>query len=274
MLISVPAVMAQDEEKKQDDSGKKPARAAFESAQLMELQSVVVPSAKTLEMNMQHRFGLVDNGLTDLYGIYGPANIRIGFSYTVINNLAIGFGYTKFKKYVDLNIKYAILKQRKDWSIPVSITYFGNVALDTRGSENIEKEVHRNSYYHELNIASRLSSRLSLQVTPSFSHFNAVDSLYKNDIIGIAISGRFKFSSASSILFNFIQQVNTHNDPNFNLQPGIAIGLEAATSGHAFQIIFTSFQGIVPQENLAYNTNNFTKGKFMVGFNITRLWSF
>ena len=273
MLAGASFALAQEEEKT-EDTGKKPARPAFESAQLMELQSVVVPAAKTLEMNMQHRFGLVDNGLTDLYGIYGPANIRIGFSYTIINNLAFGFGFAKFKKYLDFNVKYAILKQRKDWSIPVSITYFANAALDARPAENFEKNVHRNSYYHELNIASRITPKLSLQLTPSFSHFNAVDSLYNNDIIGIAVSGRYKFSASSSILFNLIQQLNTHQDPSFTLQPGIAIGLEAATSGHAFQIIFTSFQGIVPQENLAYNTNDFTKGKFLVGFNITRLWSF
>ncbi len=271
--LAAASVLAQDEEKK-DDSDKKPARPAFESAQLLELQSVVVPSVKTLEMNMQHRFGLVENGISDVYGIYGAANIRIGFSYTIINNLAIGFGYTKFKKYLDLNLKYAILKQRKDWSIPVSVTYYGNTAIDTRPAENFEKEVHRNSYYHELNIASRITPKLSLQITPSFSHFNAVDSLYKNDIIGIAISGRFKVMDQSSILFNFIQQVNNHSDPNFDLKPGIVLGYEISTSAHAFQIIFSSFQGIVPQENLAYNGYGFKGGEFLIGFNITRLWSF
>ena len=274
MLMAGNLALAQDEEKK-DDSGKKPARAAFESAQLMELQSVVVPAAKTLEMNMQHRFGLMENGITDLYGIYGAsANIRIGFTYSPINNLAVGFGYTKFKKYLDLNVKYAILKQRKDWSIPVSVTYFANAAIDTRPAENFAKAVHRNSYYHEISIASRITPKLSLQITPSFSHFNAVDSLYKNDIFGVALSGRYKVTSSASILFNFIQQLNKHNDPNFKLQPGVALGYEISTSAHAFQIIFSTFQGIVPQENLAYNTNNYQNGKFLIGFNITRLWGF
>ena len=272
LLLAGHISFAQEEEKK--DDSKKPARPAFESAQLMELQSVVVPSAKTLEMNIQHRFGLVDNGIEDLYGIYGPANIRIGFSYSIIDKLAIGFGYTKLKNYLDLNVKYAILQQRKNWSIPVSVTYFANGAIDTRKGEEFEKSVHRYSFYHELNIASRLSSRISLQVTPSFSHFNAVDSLYKNDVIGIALSGRIKVTESGSVLFNFIQQVNGHSDPAFDLKPGLALGYEMATSGHAFQIIFSTFQGIVPQENLAYNGNDFNKGKFLIGFNITRLWSF
>lgn len=272
MLMCILA-FAQDEEKK-DDSGKKPARDAFDCAHLLDIQSVVVPSAKTLEMNMQHRFGLVDKGLTDLYGIYGPANIRIGFTYSVINKLSIGFGYTKFKKLLDVNIKYAILKQRKDWSIPVSVTYFANAAMDTRDPDNYEKSVHRNSYYHEILIASRITSKFSLQISPSFSHFNAVDSLFKNDIFGIALSGRYKFSTQSSLLFNFTQQLNSHDDPSFDLKPGLSIGWEIATSGHAFQILFTTNQAIIPQENLAYNTNDFTNTKFLIGFNITRLWNF
>jgi hypothetical protein len=255
-------------------SGKKPARAAFESAQLMDEQSVVVPSAKTLEFNIQHRFGIVSNGIKDLYGIYAPgANIRLGFSYSPINNLSLGFGYAKYKQYLDFNAKYAIVKQRKDWSIPVSVTYFGNFALDNR-SGVYEKEVYRFSYHHELIIASRLSNKVSVQVTPSFSHFNAMDSLYSHDIIAVGLSGRYKISDQSSLVVNYTQQFTDHKDPKFKLRPGLTVGWEIATSGHAFQIFATTFQGIIPQENIAFNQNDFSKGEFLIGFNITRLWSF
>lgn len=255
-------------------ASKKPAKPAFESPQLMDEQSVVVPSAKTLEFNMQHRFGLVNNGIKDLYGLYAPgANIRFNFSYTPINNLSLGFGYAKYKQYLDFNVKYAIVKQRKDWSIPVSVTYFGDLAFDNR--ENIyDKTVHRISYYQELIIATRLSDKISLQLTPSFSHFNAIDSLFSHDMIAIGLSGRFKISDQSSLVINYTQQLTDHKDPNFKLKPGFTFGWEIATSGHAFQIFATTFQGIIPQENIAFNQNDFTKGEFLIGFNITRLWNF
>ena len=255
-------------------ASKKLAKPAFESPQLMDEQSVVVPSAKTLEFNMQHRFGLVNNGIKDLYGLYAPgANIRFNFSYTPINNLSLGFGYAKYKQYLDFNVKYAIVKQRKDWSIPVSVTYFGDLAFDNR--ENIyDKTVHRISYYHELIIATRLSDKISLQLTPSFSHFNAIDSLFSHDMIAIGLSGRFKISDQSSLVINYTQQLTDHKNPNFKLKPGFTFGWEIATSGHAFQIFATTFQGIIPQENIAFNQNDFTKGEFLIGFNITRLWNF
>ncbi len=278
-LLTLSCVQAQDEDtkddtKKEEQSDKKPAKPAFESAQLMDLQSVLVPTAKTFEFNIQHRFGTVENGISDVYGMYGTANIRLGFSYTPMKNLSVGFGYTKFKHQLDLNLKYSILRQRKDWSIPVSVTYFGNTAMDTRENDNIEKDVHRLSFYHELSIATRLNSKISLQVTPSFTHYNAVDSLYKNDMIAVAIAGRYKFSPQGSIMISYVQQLTNHSDPNFTLRPGFTIGYEVATSGHAFQIFFTNFQGILPQENISYNTYDFFKGEFLIGFNITRLWNF
>lgn len=280
VILGSTPVMGQEEEGKDNDTDKKEspekklARPAFESPQLMDDQSVVVPAAKTLEFNLQHRFGLVNNGIDDLFGIYAPgANIRLGFSYTPINNLAIGFGYSKYKEYLDFNAKYAILKQSKDWSMPISMTYFGNVAIDNR-SDVYEETVHRLSFYHELIIAVRVNDKISLQVTPSFSHFNAVDSLFSHDIFAVGFSGRYKFSDQSSIIISYTQQLNDHDDPTFSLKPGFTFGWEIATSGHAFQIFATTFQGIIPQENIVFNEYDFTKGEFLIGFNITRLWNF
>jgi hypothetical protein len=287
ILFSTSSILAQDEEKKEPEkkeSDAKPAKPAFESSQLMDDQSVVVYPKKTLEFNMQHRFGIVENGVKDLFGIYGSANIRMGFAYTPINNLAVGFGFTKLNKFVDVNAKYAIIKQRKDNSIPVSVSIFGNAVIDTRDKSFFPKDIYRMSYYGELIIASRITPKISLQLTPSYSHFNAADSLYKNDIIALGFSGRYKFSPQSSIMFNYTQQLTKHSDPNFKLTPGITVGWEIATSAHCFQMFATTFSSILPQRNISYTGETkpasgqyqgvFSTSKFLIGFNITRLWNF
>jgi hypothetical protein len=270
-LLTVGFAWAQDEE---ETSERTPARPAFESAQLLDMQSVLVPSAKTLEYDIQHRFGLTENGITDLYGLYAPSNIRMGFTYTPIENLAVGFGFAKFKKYLDFSAKYALLKQSRDGSIPVSVTYFGDVAADLRAPENFSKEVHRLSFYNEIIVARRITPKISVQLSPSFSHFNAADSLYQHDVIALGFGGRYKFSSQSSVVVNYVHQFTTHDDPNFELKPNFSIGFEVATSSHAFQVFVTNFQSIIPQENISYNGNDFFKGEFAIGFNITRLWNF
>ena len=223
---------------------------------------------------MQHRFGTVENGISDLGGVYASsANIRLALSYSPISNLSLGFGATKLKNYIDFNAKYALLKQTKDWSMPVSVTLFGNTVMDTHGN-SYAKSIYRMSYFAEIIIACRISPKLSLQVAPSVLHYNAVDSLYRNDMYAVTVSGRYKVSPQSSIMFNYMQQLTNHKDPKFKQQPGVTVGWEIATSSHAFQVFFTSLQGIVPQENISYNQLDFSKRQFLLGFNITRLWGF
>jgi len=262
----------------EDEQDKKPARAAFESAVLIDNQTVIVPAAKTLEFDMVHRFGTVENGKSDLFGLYAPgANIRLGLTYSLMDNLALGVGFTKLNKYVDFNLKYAILQQTRDWSMPISLTYYGNMAIDTREGELFEESdhpgIHRLSSFSELIVATRVNKKLSLQVTPSFSYFNKVETGMNSYIVGVGVSGRYKLSAQSSFIFDFNQQVTDHDDA-LDVKPNLGFGFEVSTSSHAFQVFVSSFQGILPQHNMVFNENEFDSEGILIGFNITRLWNF
>ena len=107
----------------------RPVKNTFASDQIIDAQTVMVPVKGTFEADIQHRFGSVQNGYEDLWGIYGIANIRFGFLYTPIDNLEIGFGLGKVNMLWDGSAKYALLKQSSEY--PVSVTYYGNVAVKT-----------------------------------------------------------------------------------------------------------------------------------------------
>jgi hypothetical protein len=70
----------------------------FESVWLIDNQTTQVPLQGTLEFDISHRFGTMDKGYEDFFGLYAPSNIRIGFGYTPINNLMVGFGFTSKSK--------------------------------------------------------------------------------------------------------------------------------------------------------------------------------
>ncbi len=281
LFVSVPAIGQDDEEKK--SSGPELARPAFESVWIIDQQTVIVPTAKTLEFDFQHRFGTVQNGVSDFFGIYAPgANVRLGLNYTPMEKLSVGIGFAKYKKYVDANAKYAIFQQTKEKGMPVSMSVFGNVAMDTRsdieGSYTGATDIHRLSYYGELIIARRINSKISVQISPSFTHYNAVDSVYagstvtmKNDMIGLGVAARYKFSAQSSLQISYVQPFGSSSTMP---KPGLAIGWEISTSAHAFQFFVSNYQGILPQENMMYNPLDFGKGEVLIGFNITRLWNF
>ena len=86
----------------------------YEGGMIIENQTSYLPSAKTLEMMIQHRFGSMENGISDIFGIYGTANTRLALNYSITDWLQVGFGTTKNYKLQDFSLKANLLKQTKD----------------------------------------------------------------------------------------------------------------------------------------------------------------
>ncbi|HEY0679079.1 MAG TPA: DUF5777 family beta-barrel protein [Chitinophagaceae bacterium] len=254
----------------------------FESNWLMDNQTVMVPVKGTLEMDIQHRFGTVDKGKEDVWGIFAPSNIRLGLSYSPVNRLNVGAGLTKERTQIDINAKYALLRQTTNNNVPVSVTYYGNVVIDARDKSNFRESYHRISYFHQLLIARKITDRFSVQVSPGLSWFNNVEGYVdskgeiqgkmKNHHLAISALGRYKITDRSSIILGYDQPLTQHatNNP----QPNICFGFETTTSSHAFQVFAGNYYSIVPQSNNMFNQNDYREGQFLIGFNITRLWSF
>jgi hypothetical protein len=260
----------------------KPVKNTFGSVWLIDNQTVMVPIKGTLEFDIQHRFGTIDNGSKDLFGLFAPSNIRLGINYAPVKNLFVGIGITKERSQLDLNAKYALLQQTTDNKMPVSLSYFGNVVADTRNKSNFRYTVHRFSYFNQLILARKITKNFSAQVAPSFSWFNNVEAYIddkgniqkkmENGHFAISILGRYKITEKTSIIAGYDQPLTQHtmNNPH----PNICFGIETVTSSHAFQVFFGNYYGIVPQSNNVFNKNDFRDGQYVIGFNMTRLWNF
>jgi Membrane bound beta barrel domain (DUF5777) len=278
----------------------KPVKNTFRSVWIIDDQTVMVPIKGTFEADIQHRFGTVENGVKDLYGIYASANMRIGFSYVPVNNLNLGFGATRNggNMLLDGSAKYAILKQTKG-KYPVSVTYYGNIGYATKADPDhflYTYQTQRLSFFNELMIARKVTDNLSVQVGASISHQNSVPGYYaqkdtityafkeeKFDLFAASVCARYKLTEVTSIIVNYDQPLTRF--PTNNPHPNLAFGFEFNTSGHTFQVFAGNYSLLNPQQNSLYNTNNpfgFTQtggtkvkgGQFLIGFNITRLWNF
>ncbi|CAN5664589.1 hypothetical protein BH11BAC3_BH11BAC3_17520 [soil metagenome] len=259
----------------------KPVKSTFASVMLMDNQTVMVPVKGTFEFDIQHRFGTTNNGVKDMFGLFAPSNIRLGISYAPVKKLLVGVGLTKERMQVDLSAKYALLMQTPG-KMPVSLTYFGNVVMDARNRSNFRYNVDRYSYFNQLIIARKITDKFSAQVAPGFSWFNNIEAYVdskgiiqnkmNNYHFSVSILGRYKISEKSAVIVGYDQPLTQH--PTNNPHPNICFGLETTTSAHAFQVFAGNYAGIVPQSNNMFNQNDFTKGQFVIGFNITRLWNF
>lgn len=259
----------------------KPVKNTFGSVWIMDNQTVMVPIKGSLEFDIQHRFGTINNGAKDMFGLFAPSNIRLGINYAPIKNLFVGIGLTKERMQLDLNAKYALLQQTPG-KMPLSVTLFGNIVMDTRDKSNFRYSVDRYSYFSQLIIARRITSKFSAQVAPSFSWFNNVEGYVdskgviqkkmKNGHLAISTLGRYKLSEKTAVIVGYDQPLTQH--PTNNPHPNICFGFETTTSSHAFQVFLGNYAGIVPQSNNMFNQNDYTKSQYVIGFNITRLWNF
>ena len=260
----------------------KPVKNTFESIWIIDNQTVMVPIKGTFEMDFQHRFGVWENGYEDFFGLFASSNIRLGFNYAPIDKLFVGVGITKYKMTWDVNAKYAILEQMTGEGSPVSLTYYGNAAIDTRPSDNFLHFSDRLTYFNQILVARKLNEKISVQLAPSHSHTNVVNGYYsepgkvsqerKHDHFAVALSGRYKLKENLALLANYDQPITKHKSGNPN--PNIALGLEVSTSAHAFQFFAGNYYFLSPQQNNMFNGNDFSKGEFLIGFNITRLWNY
>ncbi len=256
----------------------------YESRMIIDNQTSYIPTAKTLEFVIQHRFGSMENGLSDFFGIYGTANTRLALNYSVMDWLQVGFGTTKNYKLQDFSLKANLLKQSRDNKSPVDVTYYGNFSIDARDETYFGEDYkfgNRVAYFNELMVSRKFCDYFIMSVGGSFTHFNQVDSLMEHDKIALHFVGRVKFTQQSSLIINCDVPLKIDgikewgeftNPPKYNF----GFGYEVVTATHVFQIFAGSATYLVPQYNVMLNQDDFFKNidNVFIGFNISRVWNF
>jgi hypothetical protein len=254
-----------------------PVRFTFGTGLLVDNQTIATPYKGGLELEIQHRFSLIEN-YHNLFGIYGAANTRMGLNYGITDRLMIGAGTTKDYKLQDLQWKYLILRQTEDNSMPFSLSYYGNIVFDLQaeeafGPEESYREIHRLSYFTQLILARKLSEKISVQVAPSLAYFNSVaqptDSTgFKNLNFGLHVGAKASLFGNHSLILEY-DQLLTKQDFDVQPKPNLSLGWEIGTATHSFQVFAANYSQIISQRNLVFNTNDFAEGEFLFGFNIT-----
>lgn len=260
-------VAAQEADSIQSKKVDKPERAAFQSGWLIDNPTGLINSKGTFQFDIQHRFGVIESGNRDLLGMWGPSNIRLALSYAISNRITLGFGTLKDSRMQDFNLKAGLLQQTRSGSVPVSLAYYGNVAIDARESEFFPESSNRFAYFNQLIFTRRFNKIVSMQIAPSYSHYNLVSPELDNSQFAVALGGKVSISDKTAILIDYSQPLSQNTD-----NPGLSLGIEMSTGLHAFQVFVGNYNGILPQRNYILNENRLSENQFLIGFNINRLW--
>jgi Membrane bound beta barrel domain (DUF5777) len=273
--------MLEDESRK--EKKKDYATATFKTSRLINGHSIENAAAGVLDFKISHRFGMVNRGGYELFGL-DQATMRIGLDYGITNRLMVGAGRSTFQKQYDGFVKFKILRQASGakGSSPISVSAVSTVMLKTLKWEDPTKTnfyTSRLSFANQLIIARKFSEGFSLQLMPSFVHYNIAKSVTEpNDIFALGGGGRIKLTKRLSfnaeyyyvLPLSFVEGEAYRIPGTFN---SLAIGFDIETGGHVFQLHFTNSTGMTEKTFITETTGDFFKGDIHFGFNVSRVFT-
>lgn len=226
----------------------------FKSTRLVTGQTVETKSARELEFIFAHRFGAINGGLYELFGL-DQAFVRLGLEYGITDRLGVGLGRNSVDKTMDGNLRYKLLQQSSGENpMPVTLTLFGNAALKlsprSQDSPTPIETRQRLSYTMQVLVARKFSDELSLQLMPTLIHRNAVDQLVElNDQFAVGLGGRYKISGSVALTSEYYYRVNVPAGNPYHNSFGLGVDIE--TGGHVFQLVISNSLGLTERAFIA-----------------------
>lgn len=273
--------MLEDEAKK--DNKKDFATATFKTTRLINGHSTENAAAGVLDFKISHRFGMVNKGAYELFGL-DQASMRMGLEYGISDKLMVGVGRSTFQKQYDAFGKFKILRQATGgrWSSPISVSAVSTVMLKTLKWDDPKRRNYytsRLSFAHQLLIARKFNEGLSLQIMPSFVHYNIAQAATDpNDIFAIGMGGRIKLNKRLSfnVEYYHVLPISLVEGEDYMLagtHNSLAVGFDIETGGHVFQLHFTNSTGMTERSFITETTGDFFKGDIHFGFNVSRVFT-
>jgi hypothetical protein len=281
-ILIVSPLTAQDDLLDLLDKGAKPETeytlATFKSTRIMNGHSVVRMPPRQLDVRISHRFGTLNSGLYEFFGL-DQSSIHLSLEYGILDWLMVGAGRGSYEKTFDVFAKFTLLRQSTGArEMPVSVSLFSSVAATSVKWSDPERTNYfssRLSYVHQLLIARKFNQAISLQLTPSFVHRNLVVTTDDpNDLIAIGAGGRVKLTKRISFNAEYYYLVNDKSDISQEIYDPLSVGFDIETGGHVFQLIFTNSLAMIEKGFIGETTGSWGHGDIHFGFNISRVFNF
>jgi hypothetical protein len=240
-------------------------------------QSVEKMPPWQLDFRISHRFGTINSGAYNLYGL-DQSNVHFSLEYGIFKWLMVGVGRGTYEKTFDGFTKFTILRQSSGArTMPVSVSVFSSVALNTLkwadpGRTNYYTS--RLSYVGQILIARKLNQSFSIQIMPTYVHRNLVATeLDPNDLYAVGAGGRIKLTKRISLNAEYYYLANPKKYMSLAVYNPLSVGFDIETGGHVFQLFFTNSLAMIEKGFIGETTGQWTHGDIHFGFNISRVFT-
>jgi len=256
---------------------------AFKSLKIINLESTKLAAKGDLYFVVAHRFGFVDKGFDDFFGL-DNANTQIKFLYGVNDWLTVHAARSGFQETYDLGVKYRLYSQKEN-GFPVTIVGYNSLAINSEMKEEDYPKLkfdNRLSYVTQILISRKFSDKFSFEIAPSVFHENTLrDILDENNVVispnpqdntqfAVGLGGRYKLTNRWSVNVDYAAHLNRASESIY--KNPLSIGFDLETGGHVFQMHFTNANAMHETGYLGQTVGDWGKGEFAFGFNLIRVF--
>ncbi len=238
--------------------------------------AINLPTTETLDQGLFHFevghrfFPTIENGEDHLFGLDGPANIRLGFGYAPTDRLLIILGRSNERDNLDLQGKYKLYTD-KVRNCPWSVAVQAGAAWNTAHRLDRSVDANQNFQYYAQAVGNILFEDLvGVGVVPSFLYNSNIDLADREELFAAGLYLQVYVTKTASIIGEWTPDISgtaLSKDP-------IAFGVELETGGHFFKVFATNSLSINPSLYLAGTHFETKPDEWRLGFLITRILQF
>lgn len=243
----------------------------FKSTRVINAHSVDMLRKGNLDFRILHRFGFVNNGIKEMFGL-DEASMRMSFDYGLTDNFTIGFGRSTLRKELDLFGKWRLMQQGTgEKAKPLSLVVAGGWLAWTEESFATVKPstIDRFSYYIQILAGRKFSPEFSLQLSPIYVRTNTPLGGGERDLFAAGIGMRYKISKRMALTMDYHPVLTGLGDDNTN---PLSVGIDIETGGHVFQLHFSNATGMNERAYISETYGKFFEGDIRFGFNLSRMF--
>lgn len=280
-------VLAQEADSvKKEAPAKKYTRTTFNATKIINMQSTEIVTPGVLQFMISHHFSNIWNkdggsqNVAQFFGLNsGVAHTYMSFDYSPLKWMNVGVALAGASKYEGF-AKFKILRQQTGvMNIPVSVAWYSMMHINTAKDPDIDFTANKLAFMNQLLIARKFSNKFSLQLMPTWIHFNVVPYGINNsnEVFSLGIAGKYKATSKLNITLEYARQLNmfenliSKNGAIVNYHPDLlSLGVEISTGTHLFQFYVGSSTDASAIDQLARNNSSIKDGNIAIGFTINR----
>ena len=251
------------------------AKYSFKTDRIINLHSLETTARGVMDVKISHRFGVIDNGVYDLFGL-DNATQRFGFDFGLTDQISVGINRNSVEKAYDAFVSYKFLRQSTGARVmPITAIFLSSIAVQTQKFPDPTRVNYFSSrlfYTNQLIIGRKFDNTFSLELAPTLVHRNFVlTTTEKNNVFAMGIGGRIRLNKRLTLNAEYVYVLPNQIDPQY--KNSLSVGLDIETGGHVFQLHFTNSPSMSEYSFITQTPNNWGPQAVRFGFNVSRVFT-